>query len=111
MVANALVYHPALAHWLRFVATTGTYLYPCPFHPILGDTWTCSTTSIPSHCIKGSIVHFSKNEERERLGEREKCAGPWHSLAHGGEPLSTINTRPYPFVHIKRLLHILKVKK
>jgi hypothetical protein len=24
MVADALVYHPALAHYLRFVATTGT---------------------------------------------------------------------------------------
>ena len=24
MVANTLIYHPALAHWLRFVATTGT---------------------------------------------------------------------------------------
>jgi hypothetical protein len=26
MVADALVYHPALAHWLRFVATTGAYI-------------------------------------------------------------------------------------
>ena len=25
MVADAVVYHPALAHYLRFVATTGTY--------------------------------------------------------------------------------------
>jgi hypothetical protein len=24
MVANTLIYHPALAHWLRFTATTGT---------------------------------------------------------------------------------------
>jgi len=27
MVADALVYHPAVAHYLRFVATTGMYPY------------------------------------------------------------------------------------
>lgn len=28
MVADALVYHPAVAHYLRFVATTGTFSEP-----------------------------------------------------------------------------------
>ena len=32
MVANALIYHPALEHWMRFVATTGMYMIPEPHH-------------------------------------------------------------------------------
>jgi hypothetical protein len=27
MVADALIYHPTVAHYLKFVATTGTFLY------------------------------------------------------------------------------------
>lgn len=37
MVADAVVYHPALAHYLRFVATTGTFGQPeaRPYNPKL----------------------------------------------------------------------------
>lgn len=28
MVADALVYHPTISHYLKYVATTGTYLTP-----------------------------------------------------------------------------------
>jgi hypothetical protein len=53
MVADALVYHPALAHWLRFVATTGTYprlLYP-------SQTFSDDGTTIISTCIKSETPY------------------------------------------------------
>lgn len=55
MVADALVYHPALAHWLRFVATTGTYprlLYPSQM--LVSE----DGTSITSTCIRSKKTPY-----------------------------------------------------
>lgn len=62
MVADALVYHPAVAHYLRFVATTGMYPYflcCCPFYLwwITSDACSFSTGSIAGIALLRSHAH------------------------------------------------------
>lgn len=49
MVADALIYHPSVAHYLKFVATTGTSTFPAP--------WFIHFAS--AHAIPTSLVYIS----------------------------------------------------
>lgn len=74
MTADALIYHPTVSHYLRFVATTGMFLVPAPLY--FSDTPGLTSSSLQSVATSSSAL-FSTSP----VSTRGTCSAPTAHLA------------------------------
>lgn len=63
MVADALIYHPTVSHYLKFIATTGTYKTHLCYISSLMSTFTLLLHMLPLQPIRSilNLPAFSTN--------------------------------------------------
>jgi hypothetical protein len=60
MVADALIYHPTVSHYLKFVATTGTLISSIPSHPIPSHAHPSNAPPVGRDKVLRTLQYFSR---------------------------------------------------